>query len=50
MAMDSDLVLLEGGHSPTEDMGIRRLAEELDQHFVDTKVAFRPQEVPWVTL
>jgi putative NIF3 family GTP cyclohydrolase 1 type 2 len=50
MAMESDLALLEGGHSPTEDMGMRRLAEELDQHFADTKVAFRPQEVPWATL
>jgi len=50
MAMDSDIVLFEGGHSPTEDMGMRRLAEELDKQFADTKVAFRPQEVPWTTL
>ena len=50
MAMDSNLALLEGGHSPTEDMGLNRLADDLAAQFPQTKVIFRPQEVPWVTL
>ncbi len=50
MAMESNIALIEGGHSPTEDDGLRRVADDLRQQFPQTKVVFRSQEVPWVTL
>ncbi len=50
MAMDSDIALIEAGHSPSEDPGLRRLADDLAVKFPQTRVIFRPQEVPWVTL
>lgn len=49
-ALESGIALLEGGHSATEDPGLRRLAKDIGRHLPDTKVVFRPQEVPWVTL
>jgi putative NIF3 family GTP cyclohydrolase 1 type 2 len=49
-AMENDLPLLEAGHSASEDPGLRRLSEDMHRQFPETKVLFRPQEVPWVTL
>jgi len=49
-AMENDLPLLEAGHSTSEDPGLRRLAVDIARQFADTKVLFRPQETPCVTL
>ena len=44
------ITLLEGGHSATEDPGLRRLAQDLRQKFPELPVVHRQQEVPWTTL
>ena len=49
VAMESGVVLLEAGHSVSEDPGLERLAADIGRRFPETKVIFRPQEVPWVT-
>ena len=49
-AMENDLPLLEAGHSASEDPGLERLAEDMQNRFTGTKVVYRRQEVPWVTL
>ena len=49
-ALESGVALLEGGHSTTEDPGLRRLAGDIGNRFAETKVIFRPQEIPWRTL
>ena len=49
-AMENDLPLLEAGHSASEDPGLERLAEDMRRRFTDTKVVYRRQEVPWITL
>ena len=49
-AMENDLPLLEAGHSASEDPGLQRLADDIQQRFPDTKVVYRRQEIPWATL
>jgi putative NIF3 family GTP cyclohydrolase 1 type 2 len=50
VAAETGIPMIEAGHSPSEDPGLRRLAEDIGRAFPDTKAIFRPQEVPWVTL
>lgn len=50
MAMESNIALIEGGHSPTENDGLQRLAADLQHQFPRNKVVCRSQKVPWATL
>ena len=50
VALESGIALLEGGHSATENPGLRRLADDVARHFSEIKVIFHPVEVPWMTL
>jgi len=40
MMMDSGVAMIEAGHSPSEDPGLRRLAEDLARQFPQTKVRY----------
>lgn len=49
-ALESDVALIATCHSASEDLGLRRLADDLAGEFPEINVTFRPQEIPWTTL
>jgi len=46
-ALDADVGVIETGHSVSENIGLRKFAEILKQHYPEAKIVFFECEKPW---